>query len=66
MLDKSIIIWYIKCTIWGGVEMSVLTTLCMIDTLISMSIFAYIVGSGKSIYQIAAEIREFISKFFKK
>ena len=46
--------------------MSVLAMLCMIDTLISMSIFAYIVGSGKSIYQIAAEIREFISKFFKK
>lgn len=46
--------------------MSVLATLCMIDTLVSMSIFTYIVGSGKSIYQIAAEVREFISKFFKK
>lgn len=46
--------------------MSVLATLCMIDALISMSILACIVGSGKSIYQIAAEVREFISKFFKK
>lgn len=46
--------------------MSALAKLCIIDILISMSIFAYIVGSGKSIYQIAAEIREFISKFFKK
>ena len=46
--------------------MSVLATLCMIDTLISMSIFAYIVGSEKLIYQIAAEVEKFILKFFKK
>ena len=45
--------------------MSAFATFCMIDMLVGMSIMAYVVGSGKSIYQIAAEIREFISKFFK-
>ena len=46
--------------------MSAFATFCMIDMLVGMSIMAYVVGSGKSIYQIAAEGREFISKFFKK
>lgn len=46
--------------------MSAFATFCMIDMLVGMSALAYVVGSGKSIYQIAAEVREFILNFFKK
>lgn len=45
--------------------MSAISIFCMIDTLIGIGIITYVVGSGKSLYQIASEIRQWISKYFK-
>lgn len=45
--------------------MSAINIFCMIDMLMGVGVITYVVGSEKSLYQIAFEIRQWISKYFK-